>query len=60
MQTLEYYVLRQYGTDRYYIVDTKVENILQDLLGTKTITPKHMRCLTLLGFEFKQVLPATI
>ncbi len=55
---LEYYVLRHYGTDRNYIVDSKLEAIVQELTGTKTVTNKHLDCLKRLGFELKQVLPA--
>lgn len=54
---IEYYKKNVYGIERTYIKDEKLEQVIVNLTGQKTLSESAMEALKELGVEFRQVLP---
>ena len=53
--TIEIYTKSVYGAPQTYVLDAATAQLFTQLLGTKTLTAKHLLVLGKLGFEFKKV-----
>ena len=57
-QIIEYYTIRNYGTDMMYIADIQVKDNIQRLLQCKTINQFQMNLLTkIFNVTWVEVLP---
>jgi hypothetical protein len=52
--TIEFSTKSHYGGPELIYVISKHKESLQELTGSKTLTPKHVKALKALGFVFKQ------